>query len=148
MMRQKILKRFIKTLLGFLILYSILWGTGYYRVWSYEKELRQEHNTRGKEIEDFIDGLKVGDPAQPVRSFRYSKQGKTKYVYWMWYYNHIDENSAVSNRGEKAYQIFVDDEVIVSIELHAAMTHGDIFASPFRYYPSVALFGLETDELE
>jgi hypothetical protein len=115
-------------------------------VWSFERELRQEHQERGEEVERFISKLEVGQSAEPVRDFAYSLQGKEESEYVIWYYDFIGEDSSVSNRGGPVFRIRVRSGVVASIRKSMAMSHGDKFSSPLHYYPSVAIFGVDADE--
>lgn len=127
-------------------LYLVLWVVGFLRVWSFERELRREHRERGEAVEEFVGSLEPGDPAELVRNFQYARQGKTEFKYVIWYYDLIDEDSAVSNRGGPVYVVWVGTDDVTSIEKSWSLSHGDLFASPFTYYPSVALFGLDESE--
>ncbi len=136
------LKRIIRSLLILCILYLVLWCIGFYRVWSFQRNLTTEHIERGKEIELFITSLKIGQPADLVKGFPYSVQQEDKSEYVIWYYSIIDENSSVSNRGGPVYLIKVEDNIVTTIDKRMPLTHGDKFSSPLYYYPIVAISGL------
>ena len=146
MARKSRWKRAIRLLLGLAILYLIVWGIGFYRVWSFERALRQQHRERGEAVEQFISKLQVGQSAELLSDFQYSAKGESESEYVIWYYSFIDEDSSVSNRGGPVYRVRVGSGVVISVDKSMPMSHGDKFSSPFHYYPSVALFGLDTDD--
>jgi len=139
-------KRAVKFLLTLVILYLVVWCIGFYRVWSFQSELRLQHRERGEEVERFISKLEVGQPGELVRNFPYAVRGKDKSEYVVWYYDFIQENSSVSNRGGPVFKIRIGSENTLSVRKSHGISHGDKFSSPFHYYPSVAIFGLDTDE--
>ena len=136
--------------LSLVSLYALIWGIGYYRVYSIVENLKAENQIKGDRIEHCYKSLKEGDKVQkldPILDIGQTVVDGKLSKYYFFYNLAIQETSSVTNRMPKSFKIEARNGIIYS--LHAqrgAITHGDRFTSHWKFYPLVCFFGLETFE--
>ena len=128
-----------------LMTYSALWITGYMRVQFLVDQLKDKH----ERIKERTASLKEGDDEKKLLALsdivKVKNDGYDK-IYYYNYHGLIEENSSVSNRLTKCYEVTVRDGVIISMFYSSVLDHGDRFDSLWLFYLRVGLFGIDLEE--